>query len=85
MSVHKNNWQDEPTTELFVGNVLAVPCRRHNKNVDEPCYSLNKETGRGYIQGICNSRALKAGYNGKIADGSLSRGRKQFTKKPFNA
>lgn len=63
---------DEPTTELFLPNIVATTsCSRHGAHGGEYCFSFGALNDRKVVGGICNQRALKAGYNGEIKFSSL--------------
>lgn len=65
---------DTPSTDLFVDKVIDfTACDRHDAKEGYPCFWATAYTSDNTIQGICNTRALRAGYNGYINPRSLTR------------
>lgn len=63
---------DAPTTELFLPNIVATTsCGRHGARGGEYCFTYGALDSNKVVGGICNKRALKAGFNGEIKPGSL--------------
>ena len=63
---------DENTIGInFIDTVIdRSACKKHKASVDTPCWVV--ETAKGdWLRGVCNKRAIKAGYNGKISRSSL--------------
>jgi hypothetical protein len=65
---------DPPTTELFMYRVITTTkCVKHNADETQPCFShwpLIDDQGKPMIWGICNHRAIKAGYDAPISETS---------------
>lgn len=65
-------FDDVPTTALYIQTVIdRSDCHRHDTS--DACYKIPKVSGVGYHEGICNSRARKAGMTGRIRPASLDR------------
>lgn len=66
---------DKPTTELYLSQVIDnYTCRYHKKPQGVPCYMEQGATNEHRpIVGICNQRAVLAGFNGYIQPSSLDR------------
>jgi pyrimidine deaminase RibD-like protein len=47
--------------------VTREPCDRHGKETGFPCWFLTGAGGNRVLFGVCNSRAKKAGFVGKIS------------------
>lgn len=63
---------DAPTTELFLPNIIATTsCGRHDAHGGEYCFTYDALDSDKVVGGICNKRALKAGFNGEIKPSSL--------------
>lgn len=70
----------ERTTERFLPVVLdRGACVTHNVPVGIPCFHLARRDG--YYAGICDSRARKAGFVGKISPESLTKAGAKRSKK----
>jgi hypothetical protein len=79
--MHKKFAPEVPTTDRFMETVThRVPCKRHQKEAGFPCWHIVSD-GRNAMFAVCNWRAKKAGFNGKISGKSLSRTRPQHYKK----
>ncbi len=64
---------DVPTTSLYIDTVIArANCIKHDAFAGA-CYNIPKVSGVGYHEGVCNSRARKAGMTGHIRPASLDR------------
>lgn len=75
MSAYKktSTVEDEaPTTELYLEKVMNVSCFKHNAIQGVPCFHIPKQSGFGYHAGICNKRAIIAGFNAPIDPRSLT-------------
>lgn len=63
-----------PTTESFIPTIVdRRGCGHHSKNLGTPCWQMLGDSGQ-LLAGICNKRATKTGFVGKITPQSLSRG-----------
>lgn len=64
--------------DSFVTKIIdTVMCHKHDAHLQVPCFSIpsgEKATKNEVRMGICNSRAIKAGYNNPINPLSLTRG-----------
>lgn len=71
------NHDEPPTTDLFMSQVIvSTTCIKHNADETQPCFKhwpLTDDQGLPMIWGICNHRAIKAGFNGTIDPKSLTR------------
>lgn len=47
-------------------------CKKHNAPHDYACHVIESSSGN-ILRGICNARAKRAGFIGKITSGSFSR------------
>lgn len=65
--MHKRNVTPEtPTTDRFVPSVIErEACKRHGAEKGDPCGHLGPNAV------ICNARAKRAGFNGKISEKSI--------------
>lgn len=67
----------EPTTELFLPRVLSrTDCDKHNVPEGLYCFYNPPLEGDKWIGGVCNSRARRAGFTGKISDQAMQVGTK---------
>lgn len=58
----------EPTFESKIGTVIgATDCRKHDAEELVPCWIIADQFGA-----VCNSRARRAGFHGKISPVSLN-------------
>lgn len=72
--MHNKNAPAAPTTERFMTQVIDdQPCGRHRAPRGMGCWVLHGSLMD--LAGICDYRAKKAGYRGKISESSLSRHR----------
>lgn len=74
---------DTPTSDLYIPTVIdRVACGLHNMPLGVPCFhvQLNRNT-QAIAPAICNNRAIKAGYVGRINPASLSRTQKNLKEK----
>jgi len=71
--------QEDPTPDftLHIGNILSrVDCPKHKAIEGAACYYLHSDHHpSGFHIAICNSRAVRAGYNGRVSDKALRRNR----------
>lgn len=51
--------------------IVSVPCAKHDMTIGEPCYIVESYISRKWYVGVCNDRAVKAGFYGKISPASL--------------
>lgn len=62
---------EAPTTDKYVGVVVdRESCGKHKASKGFPCWVLENSLGI-FLQGVCNRRAHKAGFNNKINEKSL--------------
>lgn len=63
----------EPTFGNFkMDDILrTTDCRKHKASHDQPCWHLFRVTG-SVVFAVCNSRARRAGFHGKISPTSLN-------------
>lgn len=67
---------DEPTTETYIPTILdRTDCTKHNALLGMPCWYIPKRFG--YYAGICNARAVAAGFNHEISASSVVRSKKK--------
>jgi hypothetical protein len=63
-----------PTTDLYLPSIIErTPCPKHLAERGTSCYLFEAAEGDTWHNGICNSRALAAGMNGRIHPMSLDR------------
>lgn len=80
---YKKAQNNEPTTDVFIRTVGdRVNCPHHDKGHGKPCWWLRKDDG-GLLAGVCNKRAISAGFVGLISPGALNKvegGKPRFNK-----
>lgn len=65
---------EPPTTDLYLPRVMArKACERHRVPEGVPCFHVPKKDESGYFAGVCNDRAIRAGFNNPIRPESLDR------------
>jgi len=75
----------EPTFDRKIYDVVAgTDCKKHGATEVDPCWVIDPGNGAGGFRwAVCNSRARRAGFHGKISPTSLNinnRGHKAVTK-----
>lgn len=79
---HTERIYDEPTTETFILTVLErTSCNNHSATEHVPCWAIEGGTPGNYMIGVCNGRAVRAGFNAKISQSSVKRNYKKEYKK----
>jgi hypothetical protein len=64
---------EAPTRDLYLPRVIeSTPCTKHSAEKGEPCFRFEAAENDSVHTGICNSRAIRAGMNGRIHPMSLS-------------
>lgn len=63
----------EPTFERFMQTIISRGgCGRHRVPSGVPCFHIPSGVeGSGYLSGVCNWRAKRAGFNNSISEKSL--------------
>lgn len=75
--MHYKNAPEVPTTEAYIQKiVLAQSCGKHQVPVGIACWDLETSAGM-MLQGVCNRRAKKAGFIGRVSQSSLRSGKKK--------
>ena len=58
--------------DKFISIILdREGCNKHNALKGAPCFLIRKHHGFGYYAGVCNKRAKRAGFSGKISAKAL--------------
>lgn len=66
--------REAPTRDPYVPTVLdRMSCDNHKAPRGIPCFHIPKKDESGYFGGICNTRAVRAGFNNPIRPQSLDR------------
>lgn len=64
---------DTPTDQHFIpAAVFSTTCLKHEASRGEPCFEIPAGASRVNHYGICNTRAIQAGYDGKIDPRSMA-------------
>lgn len=69
---HKNT-PEKPTTERFLSTVIErQACVKHNVPEGIPCWHITRGSGGfGFLAGVCDKRAQRAGFSHDISEKSL--------------
>lgn len=68
---------DTPTLDRKMDGILTgTDCKKHEKPTGMPCFNLLSGNGKGILFGICNTRAKRAGFVGKINPQSLQKSKR---------
>jgi hypothetical protein len=61
------------TSEKFIEKVLErTDCKKHKAFTGIPCFHIRPANSKfGYLAGICNNRAKRAGYNAPISESAV--------------
>lgn len=69
--MHNKFADEKPSTELYLSTVVdREACGKHQAKAGVPCWIMESSVGF-LLQGICNKRAKKAGFNHKVSDKSM--------------
>lgn len=69
--MHNKFNKDLPSTETYITTIVErETCGPHKAQRGFPCWVLENSFGY-FLQGVCNKRAKKAGFNHPVSEKSL--------------
>lgn len=61
--------------KFIIKALLITKCESHRAGFLQPCFEIHAHTSNKVLRGICNNRAMDAGYFGRISRHAMKAGR----------